>query len=263
MDVHIGTRKLEQFRINRTIALLMLAFGIASCTLSAFYNSTVAAVVGLGIIFWGAILLYITPSRHVTLELLNATATSTLINLEKIMVDSNLSGIGVYLPPQYLKKRESSLVFISGDQQSLLPPEEIDEEKLYQEKTGGICLTPPGLALSKLFEKELGASFTRTDLTTVQQQLPKLLIENLEIADSVEVRKESSTITVDISNHVFKEICEEARKLPRTHASLGCPLSSAIACALAKAAGKPVTVQKEEQTNDGRKTRIQYHIFEG
>ena len=41
--------------------------------------------------------------------------------------------------------------------------------------------------------------------------------------------------------------------------SVGCPLCSALACALAKATGKPVTIENEEQ--DGKTTKIQYRIM--
>jgi len=42
---------------------------------------------------------------------------------------------------------------------------------------------------------------------------------------------------------------------------MGCPLCSAMACALAKATGKPVTIEKEMQNLDGS-TRIQYKLLE-
>jgi hydroxymethylpyrimidine/phosphomethylpyrimidine kinase len=64
-----------------------------------------------------------------------------------------------------------------------------------------------------------------------------------------------------MGNHVFEGLCKETRKLERTHETVGCPLSSAIACALAKATGKPITIEKELQDPDGS-TRIQYRLLE-
>ena len=43
-------------------------------TASAFYASSILAFIGLGLTFWGALLLYITPTKYVKLELLNAVA---------------------------------------------------------------------------------------------------------------------------------------------------------------------------------------------
>jgi uncharacterized protein YuzE len=245
------------------VAYTILILGLVSLAASAFYASSILAFIGLGLTFWGALLLYITPSRHVKLELLNATASPALANIEKVIAGMTLSGKGIYLPPKYLKDFESSLIFIPSKYNQTLPkPEEIDEEKLYSKNTRGMFLTPPGLALSRLFEKELGTSFTKTDLNYIQNNLPKLLIEDMEIAENVEVKTENNIITVEITNHIFNEICQETRKLTKTHETIGCPLCSAIACALAKATGKPVTIEKEELSEDGKTTKIQYRILE-
>jgi hypothetical protein len=252
---------MERFKIISIIAYAMFTLGLISLATSALYTSSVLVFIGLGLTFWSIILLYITPTKHVKLELLNATAHSTLANIEKVIANAKLNSKGIYLPPKYLKDYESSLIFIPAEAHQTLPkPEEIHEEKLYSKKPKGMFLTPPGLALSKLFEKTLGKSFTRTDLNYLQQNLPKLFIKTLKIAKDIDVKKESNTITIEVRNHVFNEICQETRKHQKTHESIGCPLCSGLACALAKATGKPVTIEKEEQ--DGETTRIQYHIME-
>ena len=245
------------------VASTILILGLISLAASAFYASSILAFIGLGLTFWGALLLYITPTRYVKLDLLNAIAPSTLANIERMLTSSKLNEKGIYLPPKYLKDFESSLIFIPSKANQTLPrPEEIDEEKLYSKNPEGIFLTPPGIALSKLFEKELGTSFTKTDLNYIQNNLPKLLIEEMEIAENVEVEIKDNLITVEIANHIFSEICEETRKLPKTHEAIGCTLSSAIACALAKATGKPIVIENEELSEDGKTTKIQYRILE-
>jgi uncharacterized protein YuzE len=255
--------RLGQFKINRMIAYAMLAFGFISLAASAFYASPILAFIGLGLTFWGALLLYITPTRYVKLDLLDAVAPSSLVNIEKLLVDMKLNEKGIYLPPKYLKDFESSLIFIPSKASRTLPkPEEVDEEKLCSKNPDGLFLTPPGLALSKLFEKELGTTFTKTDLNYIQNNLPKLLIEDTEIAENVEIELKNNSITIEITNHIFSEICEETRKLSKTHEAIGCTLSSAIACALAKATGKPIAIENEELSEDGKITKIQYRIVE-
>jgi hypothetical protein len=253
-----------QSRINRAIAYGLLILGLAFLPASALFSSHVQALVGLGLTFWGALLLYIAQPEHVPLELLDAVASSTLVNVEKVLASFGSEGKGVYLPPKYLKDLESGLVFIPSRTESRLPqPEEINEEKLYVENPTGIFLSPPGLALSKFFEKKLGTTFTKTDLNYIKDEFPKLFIEDIEIAQDVDVKTEGNMVTFAITNHVFRDICEKTRKLQRTHESIGCVLTSAIACALAKATGKLVTIEKEEQSQDGKVTRIQYRMVEG
>jgi hypothetical protein len=136
---------------------------------------------------WGAILLYITPTKHVKLELLSAAAQSNLPNIEKVIANAQLNGKAIYLPPKYLKDPESSLIFVPSNADQPLPrPEEVDEENLYSENPRGMFLTPPGLALSRMFEKELGTSFMRLKLYSLQTyHLPRLFIKKLKIAEDM------------------------------------------------------------------------------
>jgi len=115
---------------------------------------------------------------------------------------------------------------------------------------------------SKLFEKELGMSFTKTDLNVLKKELPRLLIEDLEIAQDVEIESQGNIITIEATNSIFDKLCDETRKLEKTHAAVGCVFSSALACAIAKSTGKPVAIEKEELVNEGKTTKIEFHTLE-
>lgn len=245
----------------RLVPCTLLALGLVSLLISAFSTSYELAFIGLGLTFWGALLLYLTPIKHVRLELLTASASSSLINIEKTLAKAEFQGKGIYLPPKRLKDYTSSLIFIPAQPDEPLPTlEETGTEKLHSENPNGIFLIPPGLGLSKLFERKLGKSFTETDLEDVEEDLPKLF-EKLEITKNMHIQTENNTVTVELGNHVFKELCEETRKLEKTHETVGCPLSSAIACALAKTSGQPVVIERETQNLDGS-TKIRYRLLE-
>jgi hypothetical protein len=247
--------------INKAIAFVLLVLGLVSLLGSAVYNSYVAVVIGLGLTFWGALLLYLVPSKRVRLDLLTAIGISSFADIERILTSSDSTAKGVYLPPKLLKDYESSLVFVPSNAEAGLPKrEEVDMEKLYSKKPDGIYLTPPGLALSTLFEKELNVSFTETNLSILQKELPRLF-EKLEISKDTSIEANDTTVTVRITKHIFTHLCEETGKLKRAHETLGCPLSSALACVLAKATGKPIVVQKEETTQD-QTTTIEYRMLE-
>jgi hypothetical protein len=251
------TRKIASIKIA---LYSMLTLGVLLVVVSAFYASSFLAILGVAIVFWGAILLYITPTKHVPLALLNAAAVSGTSNIERILAEANVSEKGKYLPPNFIRDYESSLVFIPEQPGQPLPrPEEIAEEKP-QSTRKLVFITPPGLGLSKLFEKELGVSFTKTNLEFVEQKLPKLLVEEMELAQTAELQIQNDTVTLKLTGNVLEEICEETRKLPRTHSQVGCLLSSAVACVLAKASGKAVSIQNEEQIDDGKGTRIEYRL---
>lgn len=247
---------------SQIIIFIMLFLGIGIVAVSAFYASPFLAILGVAITFWGAILLYVTPSKLVPLTLLNVSAEAAVANIERLISELNLSEKGVYLPPKNLKNIESSLVFIPETPKTLLPtPEETNEKQLTNKKTGAL-VTPPGSALSSLFEEALGFSFTKTTLKQIQNKLPKLLVDDLEIAENAEIQIRRNTVTLEITGSILDEICRQTDSQPKTHMQVGCLLSSAIACALAKATGKPVTIQKETRNQETKTTKIKYQILE-
>lgn len=250
--------KSARLNVTKAATFFMLVLGVLLVVISAFYVSSFLEILGVAIVIWGLILLFITPSKHVPLTLLNAVAASANSNVERVLAQTNFAGKGRYLPPTYLRDFESSIIFIPENSKQCLPrPEEVVEEKMFAESENLMFLTPPGLALSKLFEKEVGTSFVKTDLAFVERKLPKVLVEDMELAEGAEVQVQGDKVSVELSNSVLSQICEETRSLPSTHSQVGCLLSSAVACVLAKASGKVVTIQSEELTDDGV-TRIEY-----
>jgi len=268
---------------KKLISLALFILGLSALTFSVFYNSSILAFIGLGLTFWGALTLYIAPEEYVKQTLLDSTLFSSLIALNYILKDLNYQGKAIYLPPKYFKTFETTKVYLPKTLKNKLPtPEEIqrEEDKTILKNPDAALITPTGLTLSKLFEETLGTSFTKVDLQYLQQNLPKLLIEDLEIAEDVEVqiktsksarklddsinifRLEDNTVYVKITNSIYQDIYKQEKDLPYIHSKIGCPLCSAIACALAKATGKPVTIEKTQTSPDGKTLETYYRIIE-
>jgi len=240
-------------------ALLLL--GLVSLLTSAFYSSYVLAFIGLGLTFWGALFLYIKFTKYVKLELLNAASSSSLDNIERILLTAETTLKGIYLPPRNLQDQTSSLVFIPTKPNQPLPTSaETNPQKLQSKNPAGLFITPPGLALSKLFEQELRQPFIETTLEDLQKRLPQLF-EELQITKNITLTTQENTIIVELRNHIFRNLSEETEKLAKTQQTVGSPIASALACVFAKATGKPITIEKEETTPEGT-TTIQYNILE-
>jgi len=69
-------------------------------------------------------------------------------------------------------------------------------------------------------------------------------------------------IFVKFTTTTYKNICRRTNELSAIHANVGCPLTSALASALAKTTGKPVSIEKHEVSKDGTTTQIEYLILE-
>ena len=252
---------IPEFHARDTVPYLLLTFGIASLLTSTFYSSYFLAFIGLVLTFWGTLFLYIKFTKYVKLELLNAASSSTLQNIERILATIETDLKGIYLPPKNLLDYTSSLIFIPTRPNQPLPSSvETNPKELHSTNPVGLLITPPGLALSKLFEKELKRPFTETTIEDLQKQLPRIF-EELQITKNLSLTSQANTIAVEIRNHIFKDLSEETKKLEKTYLLVGSPIASALACIFAKATGKPITIEKEETTQQGT-TTILYNILE-
>ena len=244
------------------IGYIFLFSGSITLVLSIVYTSLIAAFIGISLTFWGALLLFITPAKYVKASLLRSTAISTFTNINELITNMNYKGRGIYLPPQYSKDAKDGKVFVPTKDEITIPPiEKLAQEKVFLENPEGICLTPLGLALTNTFEDELLVDFAEADLEFMQENLPKLFVEDLEIAEDFEMSVEGNVIQLEITGSIFKDFCKEGRRLSNMCNALGCPLCSSIACALTRATGKPVIIENILHSEDDETIQVKYRIL--
>ena len=245
------------------VGYILLLSGAIALVTSILYSSSILAFIGLGLTFWGALLLFIKPAKYVKASLLDSTAISSLTTIDQIITDLNYKGKAIYLPPRYLKTPKGGIVFIPSKKNLIIPPvEEVAKEKVFLKNPKGICLTPPGLDLANLYENELGKDFAKVDLNYLQNNLPKLFMEDLETAEDLEINVEDNMIQAKITGSIYKDLCKEARKLSNVCNSIGCPICSSIAIALTRATGKPVIIEKIEIPTDGKTIKANFQLLE-
>jgi hypothetical protein len=278
----MSTDKAFKIRID-TSGILLFFLGIAALIVSIVYTSLVLAFIGLGMTFWGAILSYIHSDEYVKGSLLSATATPVLSTLNQTLNELDYNGKPVYLPPKYLNDPDESKVYIPKSADSKLPtPEQIQtlENQPPSRDSRGLLLTPPGDELARLFEKTLETTFTRTDLNYFVKNMPKLVVEGLEIATDLEITAETAKpaaqaesvptqhqegldkIHVKITDSIFEETDKNVDQMTRIHGNIGCPLTSALACAIAKSTGNPTIIADEKTSDDGRTKEVDYYTYE-
>jgi hypothetical protein len=245
------------------ILLALLSGGTIALAFSIIYTSSVLVFIGLGLVFWGGLLYYIRPERYVKETLMNRMSLPSLVSLDQIMTGLGYKSKGIHLPPKNSSSFESTKVYFSAQDNTRLPtPEEIrkDENVIFLKNPDGLLITSPGFELTKLFEQTLGTNFTKVNLQYLEQNIPKLLID-LEIAQNVEMHSTDNSVSIRIEGSITNSICMEIRKLSNICGSLGCPLCSSIASAIAKATGKPIVIEKDLASEDGQ-IEITYRLLE-
>lgn len=248
---------------ERKVSLTILASGTIALVASIVGSSSTLALIGLGLVFWGIIFLYIKAEKYVKETLLSMTTFSSLSALDKLIAALELKGQAIYLPPKYLKDLESNMIYLARDRNSRLPnPECFLEAKESVIDSQGLCIEPPGAELTKLFEKTLETSLTKTSLQNLERSISKILIDELEIAENVEVKRSEHSFSFRLDHSIYSEICRKTEKLAKIHGSVGCPICSALACALTKITGGLIVIEEEETSTDGTSIGVEYHLLD-
>ncbi|MDH5483405.1 MAG: hypothetical protein OEY22_11115, partial [Candidatus Bathyarchaeota archaeon] len=236
------------------ISVVFMVPGVLSLVSSVFYNSQVLAFIGLGLTFWGALFLFVRPIKYVASSLLDSTAISSYSTIDRIIQDLKYKGKSFYIPPypeevylpEYLKGLKEMIVFISADSDASTPSiEEMAKSRFLLENPKGISVAPPGLGLLTQLEKELRRDITKLELTELCESLPQLILENLQLAKEIEMKPEKNQVYLRIFDSVYKNLYSREENLKSVH-FLGCPLVSAIACAIAKTTAKIVTIHRDK-----------------
>ncbi|MFY3740876.1 MAG: hypothetical protein HMLIMOIP_001321 [Candidatus Nitrosomirales archaeon] len=109
----------------------------------------------------------------------------------------------------------------------------------------GVFLTAPSQGLVDLFEKELEVNFALVNLEYIQEALPKLLVEDLKMADDMSIEKyEDGNILVKVTDGPCTEMCRFVSNHTRLGNHLGCPLCSALALVISKVSARPVIIKE-------------------
>jgi hypothetical protein len=155
------------------------------------------------------------------------------------------------------------IVFIPAGTETGMPSiEEMAKSGFLLKNPKGICVAPPGLGLLTQFEKELRRDLTKLELNELYDVLPQLIIENFQLAGTVEIKTEENLVHLRISDSLYKNLYGRQEGLRSVH-TLGCPLISAVAGAISKTAGKIVTIDKDNVSLDGNTIEVWLGFVEG
>jgi hypothetical protein len=272
------TRKLQKRKDKPSaiIGLFFISFGIIAIILSIWYEKLPIPLVlpqlplmfiGIALIFWGSLLLFVRANRYVRLALLDASILSSLEALNQLITGFKYDGQAVYLPPKFFNEL-SVKVFISkkGVPPSVVAPpsKPIDVPIAFNSDNNGIYITPPGASLARLFGDELGKDFDHISLNYLMEHIPKIFVENLELAKSCDFsyEYESNTVAVKMKGVSYGNLCERICGQSKICGTIGCPVCSAIVCALTTTIGKPIVIISNSFSTNKKIVSLRCKILE-
>jgi hypothetical protein len=242
--------------------------GLLSLFLSIVTESQVLAFVGLSLIFWGILFLFASPASYVKGSLLPLTVASIYSTIDRVIKDLDCKGKGIYVPPSSKELRlpeqfeglKDTIVFVSADAASNLPSiEGIAGRKFLSTNPKGIILVPPGLYLSNKFEEALRTEPATMSVEDLCVTLPRLIKENWEPAKEVTMHVDGEKVILMTSDSLYRDLySKESLKSVRL---IGDPLTSAVACVLARASGKRVSIESLNVSPDARTMEVHFRMF--
>lgn len=233
-------------------ASAFLVIGFLLLGYSLIFGLQIAAFIGLGLAFWGALFALARNGKYVESSLLDITSKSTYSTADRMINDLKLNGQAYYLPAyaqdinllQYHTRLKEPVVFISelsGERPSI---EELTIGKFLGEKTRGVFIASPGSGIMSQIEKELRLDFSKLDINDLTGVLPKYLTEYLNLARNINLTVSGETAILRASGVLYGSLYRSDPPL-KSLSILGCPIVSAVASSLAKSSGKIVTVNIE------------------
>jgi len=259
LQLKFRKQRLEPFIITSSL----LTIGAVALISSILFSSSILAFIGLGLTFWGALLFFIKPVAYVRAKLLDSTAVPSLMAVDKILSEEACQGKGLHLPPKSTEGCRDGMVFIPSSNQVVTPSiEEITGKEIFSKNSKGVYLLSPGYGLAKLFEKELGVDFSKVDLDYLQKNLAKLLVEDLEVVEEFSMDVEGEFVEVKMVGSIYRDLCQDVKKLSKICLLTGCPMCSAIGCMLAKVTGNPVAFEGDKPSSNGLEIQARYRIIE-
>jgi hypothetical protein len=231
---------------------VFLVLGIVSLVASIPFGSQVAAFVGLGLTFWGAIFALARSGKYVESSLLDGTAKSGYLTIERLINDLKFNPQGYYIPaypkdvvlPDYLKNLKEPVVYISENFDGKPSVDELAAGKFLSSKTQGIFVTSPGSGILAQIEKQMKMDISKVNLEELTEFLPKYLSEILNLAKTAEMTLLPNGASFKASGILYQSFYKTENTLKSVRV-LGCPVVSTVASALAKGSGKTVVIKEQ------------------
>ena len=276
-----------RIRILASAIAIMLLLGTISLITSIGYNSSILVFIGLGLVFWGAILLYVKPEEYARKTLLEAVLSPSLTTLNQMIQELGYKGDRNIPAPKILHKPRNHKDLYIRIQTQYRPPNTRTNPKLREPtrsqnptrlvnhtNRNSIVKTVRRISRNKLHQNRP---------RNLQQKLPNLIIEDLEIAENLEIQEENdpterkeytmasgtqgthmknTTIHAKITKPIYENMLKDAEDPSQLASSITCPLRSAIAIAITKATGKPVRIADTKDSEDGNIIEATFEVIE-
>jgi hypothetical protein len=245
----------------RSAAISLFLFGLL--IMAAWYwtndgstMSSLLMLIGLSVIVLAFLLYFLTPDRYLRSEVADALALPNTLNTGRLLSSLLVESGGIYLPESGLMRVFIPISARISDQE--IEALEARSETLAAPAAGvkGVSLIPPGEGLFRCSRK-IGAVFTPEGL---ENEIKDVLENGLELAASVDVRREGDRVGVTMRGLADRGLCAAVRKeQPGMCTQIGCPICSFVGCMVVSGTGRRARIEKVNVNKD--EVTITYNLI--
>jgi len=280
---------LRNMKRDSSLATSFITSGIALLIISLFLNLQVLSLIGLGLTFWGALFLFITPLKYVEGSYLITSTLPGYMTIDRMLTDLNPKSEAYNIPscprnvylPEHLKGLRETVTFIPAQNatemampnENRVSPQEkalfenakellisIARDKFLIENPKGLLITSPGIGLLNKIEQKRNTDLTKIPSNELDDTLPYLLGE-LYLAKEIKMTTNENTVTLQINDSLYRNLYSKYNL--KSINLIGCPIVSAAACAIAESTGKPTLIKKIDVSPDGKTIIATFKIVTG
>lgn len=248
-------------RSKKIVTYALSAVGGASIVFSLLFTNSILAFVGLGLVFWGILFLYVGSVPYVKAEIIGPSFAGQKAALQQLIETQKGRGRAIYLPPKHLDEVSAGRVLLPSDDKPIATPSS-GSANATTVKPKGLELPAPGLGLVEYYVAHTGSDFVGVDMEYLQASLPRLIRENLELAQTFEMTVDGNIVTIRTVGERFYELCSALTISAKGEEYLACPFHSSFAIVLARATGKSVLIESATRMDDARTIVATYKIGE-
>lgn len=239
---------------GRAPSYALVTAGAALLLGSFIVSNTIAALAGVAMVFWGVLILYVAGAPYVKAEVIGPSFEGER-EAARQLIGSQEAG-AVYLPPRSFAEVSAEKVLVTRGSRTDGPSNPAPPGA----SGPGLLMPPPGAGLVKYYQEKAESDFFGVDLDYVRVTLPRLVTEDLELAQSLDVTVDGDRVAISTKGTRFYQLCSSMAGPPESEKYLACPFHSSFAVVLARAVGRPVSVDSVERMTDGRTVVANYMI---
>jgi len=230
---------LARGRKSRMAGIALLTLSAAFLILAYISRYLVFEAISILTLLTGTIFIFTDLESYVKARVASEAIVSSLIPLNQLLDRLKAGGGAIYVPNP---KKEGSVKVLMPRGRECPPTHNLSVNGgggFPPTDVNGIPVSSTGSGLLQLYRREFG-SFRNVTLPYLAEWLPRILVEDLKIAEGVEIVQDGAEVHVRLISPAFRQVCQQRERIENVCKLVGCPISSSIAEALAETTGRLV-----------------------